>query len=286
MANTSATFGAGRSLEFVATFGAAPFQHVAFTDNFNSTWAMFSTRGSSGGQLYASTNPGNLDVPIGAPGQYVGSPHLYRIQWNAGQVQYYVDGNLVHTEAFNPGTPNLNVAASDFNAGGPELSVDWLRISPYPSAGTFTSRVFDAGQAADWGALDLARERTAGDRRRAQRPHGQHPDAGRELERLHPDRIERRRHPRQLALRAVPGRADRRPGRDGRPPGRLDRLQRGRGHHCAHDHRPQPGAGRHRRPTEHQRRGPVQRSDEPGDDRRLHRSPAKAGGGQRRAGDA
>ncbi len=153
MANTTATYPAGRSLEFVATFGAAPFQHVAFTDNFNSTWAMFSTRGSSGGQLYASTNPGNLDVPIGAPGQYVGSPHLYRIQWNAGQAQYYVDGNLVHTEAFNPGTPNLNVAASDFNAGGPELSVDWLRISPYPSAGTFTSRVFDAGQAADWGAL-------------------------------------------------------------------------------------------------------------------------------------
>ena len=44
-------------------------------------------------------------------------------------------------------------AASDFNSGGPELSVDWLHLSPYPSSGTFTSRVFDAGQAADWGAI-------------------------------------------------------------------------------------------------------------------------------------
>ncbi len=45
--------------------------------------------------------------------------------------------------------------ASDFNSGGPELSVDWLRMSPYPASGTFDSRVFDAGsgQSVNWGAL-------------------------------------------------------------------------------------------------------------------------------------
>ena len=58
----------------------------------------------------------------------------------------------MHTESVTFG-PNLNVAASDFNSGGPGLSVDWLHLSPYPSSGTFLSRVFDAGQAADWGAL-------------------------------------------------------------------------------------------------------------------------------------
>ena len=153
LAGTNATFGPGHSLEFAATFGAASFQHVAFTDNFNSAWAMFSTRNSTS-QLYASTNTGGgaADTPIGAPGQYVGSQHLYRIQWDAGQVQYYIDGNLVHTDSATFG-PNLNVAASDFNSGGPGLSVDWLHLSPYPSSGTFLSRVFDAGQAADWGAL-------------------------------------------------------------------------------------------------------------------------------------
>ena len=149
----TAAFAPGHSLEFAATFGAASFQHVAFTDNFTSAWAMFSTRGSTS-QLFASTETGGgaADTPVGAPGQYVGSQHLYRIQWDAGQVQYYIDGNLVHTASATFGS-NLNVAASDFNSGGPSLSVDWLHLSPYPAAGTFLSRVFDAGQAADWGAL-------------------------------------------------------------------------------------------------------------------------------------
>ena len=35
--------------------------------------------------------------------------------------------------------------ASDFAPGGADLPVDWLRMSPYASSGTFTSRVFDAG---------------------------------------------------------------------------------------------------------------------------------------------
>ena len=36
LAHTDAAFAPGHSLEFSATFGAAPFQHVAFTDNFTS----------------------------------------------------------------------------------------------------------------------------------------------------------------------------------------------------------------------------------------------------------
>ena len=154
LAHTEATFGSGRALEFVATFGSAKYQHVAFTDNFKSVWAMFSTRGSETGQLYASTNfSGSIqDTAIGAPGQYVGSAHRYRIQWEAGQVEYFIDGALVHTELGSFAT-NLNVAASDFNSGGPALSVDWLHVSPYPASGTFTSRVFDAGQAVNWGAI-------------------------------------------------------------------------------------------------------------------------------------
>ncbi|HEX2808650.1 MAG TPA: DUF4082 domain-containing protein, partial [Kineosporiaceae bacterium] len=153
MAGTEATFGPGHSLEFVATFGMVGYQHVAFTDNFSSAWAMFSTRSSTNGQLFASTNAGSIvDTAIGLPGQYVGSPHRYRIQWDTGQVQYFIDGALVHTDNATFG-PNLNVAASDFNSGGPGLSVDWLHLSPFPSSGSFLSRVFDAGQAADWGAL-------------------------------------------------------------------------------------------------------------------------------------
>ena len=81
--------------------------------------------------------------------------------------------------------------ASDFNAGGGELRVDWMRMSPYPASGTFLSRVFDAGQAADWGALSWhanAPPDTASD----QRPHRRHAHPRRDLERLHPDQQQRR----------------------------------------------------------------------------------------------
>ncbi len=160
-AGTTATYGAGRSLEFAATFGASTFQHVAFTDNFNSVWAMFSTRQSTN-QLYASTNDGAIqDTPVGAPGQYVGSAHRYRIEWDASEVRYFIDGGLVATHSASFG-PSLNAAASDFTAGGPELSLDWMRVSPYPAAGSFESRVFDAGQSADWGALSWNAEIPSG----------------------------------------------------------------------------------------------------------------------------
>ena len=43
--------------------------------------------------------------------------------------------------------------ASDFGAGGGALSVDWMRMSPYPAAGSFTSRVFDAGSSVGWQQL-------------------------------------------------------------------------------------------------------------------------------------
>ena len=77
MANTVATFGPGRSLEFVATFGSAKFQHVAFTDNFKSVWAMFSTRDSGNGQLYASTNfSGSIRTPRSARSASTSAPRI------------------------------------------------------------------------------------------------------------------------------------------------------------------------------------------------------------------
>ena len=65
------------------------------------------------------------------------------------EVRYFVDGTLVATHAGTFG-PQLRAAASDFASGGPELAVDWMRMSPYPATGTFDSRILDAGQAADW----------------------------------------------------------------------------------------------------------------------------------------
>ena len=154
-ASTTATYPAGRSLEFVATFNAATFQHVGFTsDNFASDiYAIFST-GNTTDQIRARTNFGGGEQSFTIPGLSPGTPHLYRIEWDAGEVRYYVDGALVatHTGSFGP---NLRPTVSDGSSAAPELSVDWLRMSPYPASGTFDSRVFDAGagQSVNWGAL-------------------------------------------------------------------------------------------------------------------------------------
>ena len=286
MAGTTATFAPGHSLEFAATFGAATFQHVAFTDNFTSAWAMFSTRGSTS-QLYASTNNAvgdPADTRSGFPASTSAPSTRYRIQWDAGQVQYYIDGNLVHTASATFG-PNLNVAASDFNSGGPGLSVDWLHLSPYPAAGTFLSRVFDAGQAADWGALSWNANAPPGTLQISVRT-GDTPTPDGSWSAFTPINTSGGDIPgnsRYVQYRAQLGSSD---------PNQTPTLSdvsiayttRGR-HDGADDHAEDAGAERHQRPTEHQRRRPVQRADEPSDDRQLDRAAAKAGRGQRRAGE-
>jgi hypothetical protein len=148
-ASTNVTFSPGHSLEFEATFGAATFQHAGFSDNFENILAIFSTNLSTSQLQARTTFGGNTDV--GSPGAFVGSSHRYRIEWDAGQVRFFIDGNPVatHTGAFGaPGV--MRPIASDFAAGGPELSVDWLRMSPYVTSCTFDSRVFDAGGPATW----------------------------------------------------------------------------------------------------------------------------------------
>ena len=158
-ASTDQSFGPGHALEFVATFGGAPFQHAGLSDNFQSAFAIFSTKDSTS-QVFARSNfgGGSTDTPVGA---LVGAPHRYRIEWDANQVRYFVDGNLVATHSGTFSTA-LRVAASDFSAGGPELSVDWARMSPYPASGTFDSRILDAGQQADWDALSWTADTPAG----------------------------------------------------------------------------------------------------------------------------
>ncbi|MCW2966779.1 MAG: hypothetical protein JWM71_551, partial [Solirubrobacteraceae bacterium] len=95
-AGTATSYGPSHSLEFVATFGAAPFQHVGFSDDFNNVWAMFSTNTTTN-QVFARTKSpaGNIDTAL--PGTLVGLPHRYRVVWNPSSVDFYVDGTLVAT---------------------------------------------------------------------------------------------------------------------------------------------------------------------------------------------
>lgn len=161
---------AGTSLEFTATFTNQSFQHVGFGGSDptydNSPWIMFSTS-NDGAQLYARIlanpggpfNTGDDRIPLGA--QYLGSPHLYRIDWNTNSVDFYIDGALVVTRNIAISS-QMRVAASDYNFAAPALSVDWMHVSPYASPCTFTSHVFDAGQAVNWETMSWTGQTPAG----------------------------------------------------------------------------------------------------------------------------
>ncbi|MGC1799485.1 MAG: Ig-like domain-containing protein, partial [Solirubrobacterales bacterium] len=154
-ARTIATYGSGRSLEFRATVNQQNNQHAGFGVDMNNSpnWAIFSVKFD--GTFNARTNNGGATTETQLPIGLVGSSHLYRIEWAATEVRYFVDGALVATHAAGFGATQMRPIASDLTSGGPELTVDWMRMSPYPGAGTFDSRIFDAGagQSADWGAL-------------------------------------------------------------------------------------------------------------------------------------
>jgi len=149
LVGTNTYYSPGHSLEFVATFGANTSQHVGFGTDLNAPpWAIFSTGYPSGTTLKARTNNGSTFIDTDLGGAYLGAPHRYRIAWTTTGVVYSIDGVQVASHAIAI-TASMRPVGSDL-AGGPTLSLDWLRMSPYTSSGLFTSRVLDAGVTANW----------------------------------------------------------------------------------------------------------------------------------------
>jgi hypothetical protein len=153
------SFGPGGSLEFVATFTPATFQNVGFAADaaFGSPWVTIG-EGTSTGGVYARREDG-ADVLLSATA--LGAPHRYRIDWSATTFVFFVDGVQVTTMNRTLGSAMVPVA-SDLNVGGPALSVDWLRLTPYAASGSFTSRVFDSGGTTTWGAATWTSNLPAG----------------------------------------------------------------------------------------------------------------------------
>jgi hypothetical protein len=139
------------SLEFVATFGVDRFRHVGLGLTLNETpYALFSTETSN--VLWARTHNGTTATDTLIPGEWLDAPHIFRIDWSATAVTFSIDDNVVASHAVAiPG--NLRPLASDFTVGSGALTVDWLRMSPYPTSGTFLSRIFDGGGTTNWGPL-------------------------------------------------------------------------------------------------------------------------------------
>jgi hypothetical protein len=148
-AYTTATFNAGRSLEFMATFSGDASQHIGFGVDFNTQpWAIFSTGG--GGILNVRTNNGSGELSTTISNSLLGSPHLFRIDWNSTNVVYSVDGAVVATHAVAISTA-MRPIVSDYATGASVLQVDWLRMGPFATSGSFMSQVFDGGASVVWG---------------------------------------------------------------------------------------------------------------------------------------
>ncbi len=83
----------------MATFGGQTIQHVGFGVDLNNSanWAIFSTKSTEHlHRPHQQRRRGHRDA---LPGSLLGSPHLYRIEWDASEVRFYVDGALVATHA-------------------------------------------------------------------------------------------------------------------------------------------------------------------------------------------
>ena len=238
---------APRAVEFVATFSGDTFQNAGLGQTLefgNETWAMFGIAGTAG-VLNARINAAGtiIDTPLAAG--FLGAPHRYRIEWGASSVRFLVDGALVHTyNGTLSGT--LRPIASDFGAGGGALAIDWMRMSPYPAAGSFTSRVFDAGSTVGWQQLRPTSSTRSIPRWASKcaaatwpRPMPAGAASCRSRRRLQPDR----------PLPAVPRHpADHRQRAEPDPAQRDRQLRRGPGRqHRADHHRPHAAQQRHQR---------------------------------------
>lgn len=161
------------SMEFVATFTGDPYQHAGFGRTLGSggePFAIISTVDTSGqnsnGSLFVRTSDGagtELSNSLGTG--LLGAPHRFRIDWNAGNVTYSIDGApaFMFDSVVNDFVPAVHalpvagpmrvIAASEFNGLSGAVLVDWTRMTPYAPSGGFTSRVFDAGVKTSWQSI-------------------------------------------------------------------------------------------------------------------------------------
>jgi hypothetical protein len=153
-------------VEGYINFGAAPYQHFGLATGlgslFGNYWALFSTAGTTN-TLYARVNVNGTTTDVNL-GTLPSGFHDYLIEPVAAGFQFFVDGvsQTTITASF-PGGTALKIVLSDYTgtAANP-LKADWVRITAYPSSGTFTSSVFDATRAATWGVASWTANIPAG----------------------------------------------------------------------------------------------------------------------------
>ena len=149
---SNSSFPPGSSIEFEAIYNSGVFQNVGFSldQAFNDPpWVTIGQGFAADGNLYARASFDNTQISLGSG--LLGSPHLFKIKWNATNFEFYVDNSPTPNATINfPVTNNLYIQISDVQNFDGALSVKWIRVSPYASSGSFTSQIFDAGEIKTW----------------------------------------------------------------------------------------------------------------------------------------
>lgn len=143
-AGTDSLFAPGESLEFAATFSGDPWQHIGFGADYSAApWIIFSTYG--GGQLYARSNTSaGQTIDSLLPGDWLGSPHRFRIDWSATNATFAIDGTIVASHAATAGA-SLRPLISDFNVGGGNIAVSSMGLNNSIFRINFASSSLPAG---------------------------------------------------------------------------------------------------------------------------------------------
>ena len=97
-----------------------------------------------------------------------------------------------HTSATLARTMRQLNAGAAISTPAATLSIDWMRMTPYASPGTFLSRIHDAGSPGPTGAPCRTSPMSRRHDARARGPHRRHPDAGRLMVHVRADRARAR----------------------------------------------------------------------------------------------
>ncbi len=142
-------------IEFRAKYTNFNFQHIGFADtNQFNKYVLFSTSNNSSFNAEQNGGSGESKTVLGA--SYLGSYHIFKIDWGASDIKYYIDGSLVATITDNIPTTALNpVFSNGTTTSGSDLYVDWIKVTTYSTTiGTYLSCSLDSTTAgAVWGTI-------------------------------------------------------------------------------------------------------------------------------------
>ena len=160
-----ATFRPGTSLKCRIKFsrggnGTAPFLYFGLAATNLAPWALLGT-GYTGDQLYASLYNYRSGDPVMSPlGNLFDQWHDFKLVWEYGRVEFWIDGLLCRTESVAlPGPLHVFFSAAADTPSSASVTAEWVRVEQYGSVqfnvSSLLSDTFNepSGPALNWVSL-------------------------------------------------------------------------------------------------------------------------------------